>query len=439
MVMLTLTLWNPLSLVPNLGSETILSMQDLDNIHLWMMTHSWWIPGGVPVGPDDAPTPTDRLLLQRKGMWIFRMILTSMDYLVMASTALGHDQPAVPSEDVEEREKEEGEDAQARKRFEEEQALVRRKKRRRSLDRFNGIDHSKGKPMKKSEVTQMVRNLVKYQCLDTPMAWLCFSSMLGGAFGATSMFTDIYYHTYSSYGSSAVHAVSLVFHRLQISVLGSFTFLSSSQLLWKSILVCHRVVAVLTTDDEVIAEIILGDVGLELWEGCESCCVSPLHPCMQSVDDFWLYKQDDKMVLSSWEVAILKSSVHAGLRRITMRVLHMSPMLPLKCDGYSFLCSVADEKWLVKEGYGYLFMSVSFDAAICMLLLTVSAELYCCCWFIVSALVIYGCGSFVLAGLHLYLMLLCFYCYSILLLRRAIYLDVRFADGIKWFNAGSLK
>ncbi|GKA09025.1 hypothetical protein Tco_0688356 [Tanacetum coccineum] len=42
--------------------------------------------------------------LQRKGMWTFKMMLTLLDYPVMASAALGHDQPAVPSEDVEERE-----------------------------------------------------------------------------------------------------------------------------------------------------------------------------------------------------------------------------------------------------------------------------------------------------------------------------------------------
>ncbi|GJY15243.1 hypothetical protein Tco_0385665 [Tanacetum coccineum] len=255
----------------------------------------------------------------------------------MASTALGHDQPAVPSEDVEEREEEEvplrrkrsayrrartefstpafeqfqanlscwcssshAKDAQARKRFEEEQASERLVQRLRAedlaqedlpnvseerakelddlmmrmtetdwltlmmqvgsnpalarellgadvneenfIERMNAVKEKKkraladlryralkGKPMKKSEVTQMMRNLVKNQCqlvflllqlyLDdpdsagggssnpagsaTPMAGSAASNTAGGAFGATVTGRTI---TITAVGFCWVHA-----------------------------------------------------------------------------------------------------------------------------------------------------------------------------------------------------------------------------------------
>ncbi|GJT70751.1 hypothetical protein Tco_1030037 [Tanacetum coccineum] len=295
--MLTLTLWNPLSLVPNLGLTTILSLRTLIFSFPWKMTPLMVISIGVTCSADDAPTPTadaagraedpglltalsakiDRCMgridsletelgTSKKVMGGAILTLVSrvkklektvkqlrttrlvgdvpasegdvdiqddvdLDGLSrMASAALGPDHTAVPSENVEEREEEEvplrpplsagpsvtadkgkapmpdldipaeflAKDAQARKRFEEEQASERlvqqlqaedlvqedlpnvSEERAKELDdlilrmtetdwngrsepgRFYGSS-SQGKHLKKSEVTQLMRNLVKNQ------------------------------------------------------------------------------------------------------------------------------------------------------------------------------------------------------------------------------------------------------------------------------------
>ncbi|GKD60575.1 hypothetical protein Tco_1298084, partial [Tanacetum coccineum] len=65
-------------------------------------------------GPDDAPTPTTDAAGRAEDPALLTSLSTKLDRDIdldglsrMASTALGHDQPAVPYEDVEEREEEE--------------------------------------------------------------------------------------------------------------------------------------------------------------------------------------------------------------------------------------------------------------------------------------------------------------------------------------------
>ncbi|GJT64343.1 retrotransposon protein, putative, ty1-copia subclass [Tanacetum coccineum] len=153
--MLTLTLWNPLSLVPNLGPGNYLEHEDLDNI---ISMEDDTTHGGFhvesPVRPDDAPTPTadaagraeDPALLTGLSAKLDRCMgrIDSLETELGKSKKYGgsrFDQPPVSSEDVEERRRRlEGkapmpdldipteflaEDAQARKRFEEEQASER--------------------------------------------------------------------------------------------------------------------------------------------------------------------------------------------------------------------------------------------------------------------------------------------------------------------------
>ncbi|GJT97026.1 hypothetical protein Tco_1092544 [Tanacetum coccineum] len=112
---------------------TYLGLRDLDNIismERWT-TNSWWIPCGVTCWPDDAPYTNSRMLLKTC------QIVSEEAKTIRRSL-----------------------DAYDRKMDDFDDAMDWKRKASLADLRYRAL---KGKPMKKSEVTQMMRNLVKNQ------------------------------------------------------------------------------------------------------------------------------------------------------------------------------------------------------------------------------------------------------------------------------------
>ncbi|GJW68669.1 hypothetical protein Tco_0123093 [Tanacetum coccineum] len=283
---------------------------------------------------------------QRKGIVGISEILILDGYPVWHLYSSCHDQPAIPSDDVEEREEEEvplrhkrsayrrartavaepagpsvaadkgkapmhdldipteflAEDAQARKCFEEEQAserLVQHEQKKRALAdlRYRAL---KGKPLKKSEVTQLMRNLVKNQWCAAHNDALKRSLLSAqyNLFRLKPAMTDppskdkgfelCFFHSQLVVPAATTHACRLTLnsacHDLLVSLIGRFVSCRLDLLLLR-----RRMNRYFRLNPDV-------DVGLDLWRNVNLLCLS-LHS--DEVEDFWR-TQDEWITDQTW-------------------------------------------------------------------------------------------------------------------------------------------
>ncbi|GKB80346.1 hypothetical protein Tco_0947241 [Tanacetum coccineum] len=211
------------------------------------------------------------------------------------------------------------------------------------------------------------------------------------------------------------------------------SWVRSDDFLWDK--TCLRIFSVLGEYFRLNPEV---NVGLDLWRDVNMLCQS-LHS--DDVEDFW--RTQDDWIVSSWKL-YPKSSVH--LRTGTQ--YHHRNVGYQKLDGIAFHVPLGDEKWLVQE---VLFTKVSTSPRVSMLLvhavsfdaavLDVACYGFCCCivaaGYIVSAGICDAAGSFVLAVFIYICCLLCFCCYSILLLREDLSRNLELMESKPRVSAGS--
>ncbi|GJY36457.1 hypothetical protein Tco_0421835 [Tanacetum coccineum] len=403
--------------------------------------------------------------LTAEGTWTFRMMLKLDDYQCWHLTDLGNVISCFSFLGVEERE-EGGEDAQARKRFEEEQAIgsilhgkellgadvnegnfiermtaVKERKKRALADlRYRAL---KGKPLKKSEDDEVFAGLslgIVVVEVVIPKSSVHVLDLTNGK--TVYMFVD------KVYPIRATLLERMLRHRLTVPPSYCRDVVVAGNII-------QTVQAGLRQAYEYIASAPIQErVWLTLQTGLSKRVRHLGKDLLKSVDGCQLPKPG--LVCIFLVPVVMKNDVPmrvgSGLFVFTQSIISTKSELAIGKD-INYLCCCKD--WKLDCSLTMLFTlicvhrvyAVSFDAAVLDAAATVSAACIIAAGYIVSAGICDAAGSFVLADLIYICCLLCFCCYSILLLHEdlsrnlmlsecqgSVHADYVFADYGPWLG-----